>query len=256
MDLKDRYFFVLGGVDNEMEEIKGILEENKIAFTQPEKNWGDIKVTKSQVSEDHAGKVLVFVECRPDETFKNKCIVIDHHGLLRKKPASLIQVSKLLKITPSLRQRIIASIDAEFLSRTIKKFPEHKDMVINIWEEGYKKRFGSEEAWEEFRDNCKKLWEKAKIEGVIGTKTAVVWNSPPSMTMLGALADLEGWACLLICGSPTTRDSVPIFFQGNLRVIDNLIEIGFDRMYFGRRYLGCRAIPAEMLDIITELLDQ
>jgi hypothetical protein len=255
MDLKHKYFFVLGGTDNEMEEIKTILNDNEIGFIQPTVNWGDIKVPNDQIPTEETDKTLVFVECRPQEKTREKeVIIIDHHGKLRRRSASLLQVCKLLQVKPSLKQRIIASIDADFLSKTIHRFPRHKDYILELWEEGYKKRFKNEVEWHEFKKHCQALWKKAKADHVIGDRTAVVWNSPPSMTMLGALANLDGWACLLVCGSPTTHTEVPAFFQGNMIVVDRLIEMDLERSYYGRSYIGFRAIPSEIVEIVKTIL--
>lgn len=249
----DKYGFVLGGVDNEMEEIKRILDKYGIQYIQPQKNWGNIVVDKENIPTDLMQKVLVFIECSPGWEARG-VHVIDHHGEFRTKPASLIQVCKLLRIKPNLKQQIIASIDANFLSATMKKFPRKRKYILKLWEEGYKKKFESQKQWAEFKSYCQNLWQSAKTDNKIGLRCAVVWNAPSSMTMIGALADLDSWACLLVCGSPTTRATVPVFFQGNKWVVDQLITMDFEKKYYGKKYFGARAIPAEIYSTIDQLL--
>jgi hypothetical protein len=255
MDLKDKYFFVLGGVDNEMEEIKSILEKKNIGFVQPQLNWGDIVVTRYSLPANvETTHTIVFVECNPASDIKGKIVLIDHHGQSFNKQPSLIQVAKLLKIKLTIRQQIVASIDASFLKQTIRKFPKQRKAVIKIWRDGYKKKFKTEEEWLMFEKHCRVLWENAKQRNRIAKNTAIVWNAPPSMTMIGAMADLDGWACLLICGSPTTHRPVPIFFQGNKKVIEFLSQLELEKWYRGRRYFGCREIPKKAVELVESAL--
>jgi len=252
MDLK--YFFILGGTDNEMEEIKEILSVRKILYVQPQPDWGDIVISKTQIPPEHHSRVIVFVECRPQTNPDQKFILIDHHGKLSHRPSSLIQVCKLLRIKPTLRQKLVGSIDSVFLKDTIRKYPRNKKQIIKIWEEGYQKKFSSQEEWLEFKNYCQKLWKQAKERYQIAKKTAVVWHAPASKTLLGALANLEGWSCLLVSGSPTTPVPVPIFFQGDKRVIRFLSQLDLENAYYGRGYFGCRGKGREIIKIIDSVL--
>ncbi len=248
-------FFILGGTDNEMEEIKKVLYTDSLFLFQPQTNWGDIKVKfNSLPTPAKTFSVFVFIECRPMGDFPGKVKIIDHHGLLSKKPASLLQLLKLLGKKPTLRQKIIASIDSQFLRKTMRKFPKHQNLIYQIWESGYKKKFATGVDWDVFKNYCLRLWKKSKAENNIGKNTIVVWNSPDSMTYLAALADLESFNCLLVSGSPTTYTPIPVLFQGKKAVVEYLTQLNQERPYWGQGYFGCRAIPSEFVTLVKEAL--
>ena len=239
-----------------MEEIKKILSAQNISFMQPFTNWGEIEI-KAHHLPTNANKfaTLVFVECYPSNEIKAKNIkIIDHHGPQSHKPASLLQTCRLLGVKPSLRQKIIASIDSDFLKETIKKFPRRKKLIINIWESGYKKRFKSKHEWLEFTSKCKHLWSRAKSTPPSIKKYAVVWDSPPSATYLSALADLEGWKSLIIKASPETTRPASMLFQGDRNVVRFLASRKIPFSYHGRGYFGCKLPPRQLIDLISAYL--
>ena len=180
----DNLFFILGGQDNEMAEIIKVLEKHGQPYWQPQLEWGNIKIDNFTLPHDSQGKHLVFVECRPAwlrEEFPltpslakrgqpslyeregrvSSPLIIDHHNHLSENPASLLQVLKLLHLKPTIRQQIIASIDSDFLSRTIAKWPTKKRQILKIWEDGYRKKFDSEEDYLQFKDHCWNLFKQA-----------------------------------------------------------------------------------------------
>ena len=118
-------FFVLGGNDAEMEVIKQLLSQAGQSFVQPRKEWGDHSYNPDdlglEVAPAHTGRqsqggpsydvhvpaavrgysTVVFVECSAvsDWPEGTKTILIDHHGELAYRPASIRQVLDVLEPT-------------------------------------------------------------------------------------------------------------------------------------------------------------
>jgi len=249
----DVYFFVLGGEDNEMAEIKRVLVEKGIDYYQPQTDWGTIEVSKDELPLDAVDKQLVFVECVPDWKQKGVCktdkkmMVIDHHGELCERDASLLQVLKLLKIKPTVRQQIIASIDSNFLWRTIERWPKRREEIIEVWESGYKKKFDREEDFVEFKNYCLNLFKTSKV---LNEKVVVIEKAPESMTMLAAIADLKRLSCILIVGKLNSNKAKPCFFQGDAEVVKMLVKNNFDKSYWGKYYFGCREVPKRFVKVV------
>lgn len=257
MAKNQKLYFILGGVDNEMEEIKRILQKHDLPYCQPQSDWGDIVVDKEALATQYQqGYKYVFIECNPGNNFDSNYKVIDHHGSLSHKPSSLIQLCTFLELKPTLNQSIIASIDSNFIQDTINKFPHRKKLVIRLWESGYKHKFSSEAEWKEFKLRCIKLWRDAKVNSQVALKTAVVWRAPHSNTMIAALADLDKWNCILICGDPKVSNQVPVFFHGNKYVVKKLNELNLAKAYSGRKYFGARAIPLEFVETIKNIINE
>lgn len=268
-----KYYFILGGVDAEMEQIKLILEESSIDYYQPQEHWGSIRVDKGEILasiQDESlnstldNLKLVFVECRPawvaeDEyemyafplKVKDRLVIIDHHNEWRDKPASLLQVCELLQVEPSEKQQMIASIDSDFLKTTIERWPDRADEIINIWETGYAQAFPNQQMYEDFKTQClRRFWYAAQR---MEDDLLVLDQVPQSMTMLAALANLNGLDCALCLGTWESTNEKPCFFQGPPDLVEALTKCNWQKQYWGRRYLGCRGVPGEFLAVVREL---
>lgn len=127
-----RMLFILGGNDLEMVVIKQLLSMAGVKFVQPKKEWGDhsysvrdlnLEVEPSYTVGNGFGGGMMpskitgfdrvcFVECRPADDFPpsnsrgTEVEIVDHHGEQSWRPASILQVLRLLGLklsSPTLR---------------------------------------------------------------------------------------------------------------------------------------------------------
>ena len=85
--------FVLGGEDLEMYTIKQLLEKAGYKWVQPKTEWGNHLYAQNELGElAPPAENYVFVECSPRGEFSANTTVIDHHGVLADRPASVTQV--------------------------------------------------------------------------------------------------------------------------------------------------------------------
>lgn len=92
--------FILGGHDGEMEVIAQLLALCGIRFQQPRRGWGDHRYTEADLGlESGEHKVVYFVEClsTPKRNGEFRYEIIDHHGELAGRPASIIQTITVLR---------------------------------------------------------------------------------------------------------------------------------------------------------------
>ncbi len=247
--METAYFFILGGQDNEMAEIKSVLTSLNIPYIQPQSKWGEIVVSTTDLPQSAQDKQLVFVECKPKIHAKD-AILIDHHNHLSNQPSSLLQVLKLLNIKPNLNQQIIASIDSDFLYHTIKKFPKYKSKILKIWETGYRKNFTSDQEFQIFKSKCQQLIDAAYRPF---PSLLIIYEAPQSMTLISAICNLQNLACILIVGSRQSDKLKPCFYQGPKSVIKKISQYPWQKAYWGKRYFGCRAIPSQFITFINQI---
>jgi hypothetical protein len=109
--------FFLGGYDLEMVTIRDLLRhegaqfhDNKLAWGAKTSAYGDaiVKVT-------HDNWVPVLIELEIDTEIPPEAVVVDHHGNRFAEPASLLQVIKLLELTPSRNDLLVASNDCGYI---------------------------------------------------------------------------------------------------------------------------------------------
>jgi hypothetical protein len=109
--------FFLGGYDLEMLAIRNALELSGQEFHDRQLEWGaqasayamEISIAVAQ------GKTSVLVELGLDIEPPAGTIIVDHHGDQCDKEASLLQVLKLLNITPSREELLIAANDSGYI---------------------------------------------------------------------------------------------------------------------------------------------
>src|ERR1022692_4956202 len=111
-----QYVFFLGGKDAEMERIASVLQAQNIPYHNSSLGW----VAKASSYKDEIqsaikqGQTPVWVELQPDIPYEGS-VAIDHHGPRAHEPASLLQVLKLIGVTPSRMDLLIAANDAGYI---------------------------------------------------------------------------------------------------------------------------------------------
>ncbi len=111
---KKNTIFLLGGYDLEMLEIKRVLDTHKIKYYDENLSWG------ARLS-DYTHKLNRFttyyaIELKIDISGYENINIIDHHGTAHNhKESSLLQILKLLNITPTRDQQLIAANDARYI---------------------------------------------------------------------------------------------------------------------------------------------
>ena len=110
----DDAIFLLGGKDLEMVEIKRVLDTHKIKYYDENLSWG------ARLS-DYQHKLNKFttyyaVELEIDLVGYDNIKIIDHHGNTHNhKESSLLQILKLLDMTPTRDQQLIAANDTRYI---------------------------------------------------------------------------------------------------------------------------------------------
>ena len=113
------YYFLLGGYDLEMVEIRKLLEANAMPFADLHLTWGAKWSDYTAVIEqyhrqtDWQNRPLVGIELsgpRPDFA-----MLIDHHNELSHRPASIVQVAELLGVSLNRFQRLVAANDTGYI---------------------------------------------------------------------------------------------------------------------------------------------
>lgn len=108
----DNMFFLLGGKDLEMEEICQILKEKQIPFADAGLIWDNAKLSAyRQAIGENPDKVIYGVELEADMDLPLNYKAIDHHNELSGGLSSLEQVAKILDVTLSWEQKLIAAND-------------------------------------------------------------------------------------------------------------------------------------------------
>ncbi|KKT92230.1 MAG: hypothetical protein UW92_C0004G0013 [Candidatus Jorgensenbacteria bacterium GW2011_GWA2_45_13] len=111
-----KYYFFLGGSDAEMVEIKKILSENNIPFSDKNLGWGaKASAYAEEIISAKKGKLFpVFVELENDINYDGT--IVDHHGSRAGEQPSIIQVLNLLGlIKPTRWQKLIGANDAGYI---------------------------------------------------------------------------------------------------------------------------------------------
>ncbi|MBQ9034368.1 MAG: hypothetical protein IJ099_00200 [Alphaproteobacteria bacterium] len=127
---KNNLHFFLGGADLEMATIKKLLEKEGVAYSDGNLNWWDASVAayKDEIEKvAKKGKTPVIVElATKDKDGKDIMVlpknteVIDHHNAYAGKPASVLQVCKLLGVEPTAQIKMIAANDVGSVGEMIK----------------------------------------------------------------------------------------------------------------------------------------
>ena len=109
-----KFVFFLGGYDAEMVEIRNILKSGNQEVFDNELSWGaclsSYREELGSLSED---KIPVFIELKPDCSYPEHSIFIDHHDERagKDKKTSIEQVANLLCIKLDRHQQLISAND-------------------------------------------------------------------------------------------------------------------------------------------------
>lgn len=109
----NRYVFLLGGHDLEMEEIANILIANKIIYHDRGLEWGAKLSAYADLFDDTTH--FVGVELTEDIPPPRHYTRIDHHNELGHLPSSIEQVAALLELELTREQQLIAANDRGYI---------------------------------------------------------------------------------------------------------------------------------------------
>jgi len=143
--------FLLGGQDLEMHTIRDILEkegfEEGINLFDKKLSWGAKLSAYEDVVELNPNKTIYAIELEEDIPLPKNYVRIDHHNDYNDREASILQVLKLLGLTPSREQELIAANDSHYIAgmrelcaskeeiKSIRKRDKKAQGVIEIDEE-------------------------------------------------------------------------------------------------------------------------
>lgn len=116
MNTKSLHFF-LGGADAEMIAIKNLLDKKGISYSDAKLAWG---ASTSKYGDEidkvaKEGKIPVIVELAIDSKIPENTINVDHHNENAEKPASILQVCKLLGVKATRKMQLIAANDSGYI---------------------------------------------------------------------------------------------------------------------------------------------
>ncbi len=118
--MKEKIFF-LGGHDLEMLEIKKMLEENRVQFFDKELSWYNAGIEAYQEELKRYGRqqdTCIFgIELHPSVrvVLPENYVLIDHHNQFSGRPASIVQVARLLHADLTRYRRLVAANDSGYI---------------------------------------------------------------------------------------------------------------------------------------------
>jgi hypothetical protein len=111
------YFFLLGGQDLEMQEIRKLLESTGLKegkdFIDKNLKWG-AKLSEYTKNFHHT-RINVCIELTEDSIPPKRYLRIDHHNELTTNEASIEQIAKLLNMQLNRWQKLVAANDKNFI---------------------------------------------------------------------------------------------------------------------------------------------
>lgn len=132
-----KYSFFLGGYDLEMQIIRDLLMTRYQEFFDKQLEWGaKASAYTKEISEVMMeGKVPVLIELELDTELPSSVIVIDHHGNRSGEEASLLQVIRLLGLTPTRDQLLVAANDSGYIPAMFRLGATEKEVSrIRSWD--------------------------------------------------------------------------------------------------------------------------
>lgn len=139
-----RYIFFLGGQDLEMVAIREILcrvlnqnGSKVVGIIDHHLSWGAKASDYKQEIEYAAtrGWTPVLVELAIDIDLPEGAIVIDHHNEFSDRPASILQVIKLLEIKSNWHQQLIAANDSGYIPAMEKMGASTREIDQIRWDD-------------------------------------------------------------------------------------------------------------------------
>ena len=114
--------FLLGGYDLEMLEIKQLLQQHQnntddiIEIADLQLSWGaKLSSYKTFLDKAESYTTIYGIELIEDIAIPANYITIDHHNELANRPASIIQLSKILNIELNRWQQLVAANDSGYI---------------------------------------------------------------------------------------------------------------------------------------------
>ncbi len=110
-----KYYFLLGGNDAEMNEIRNVLSANNMPFADKGLGWGAkaSAYTEEISSAKKEGFTPVLVELENDINYDG--VIVDHHGARASEKSSILQVLDLISQEPNRWQELIGANDAGYI---------------------------------------------------------------------------------------------------------------------------------------------
>lgn len=109
-------FFLLGGHDLEMQEIRNLLKSNGERFADANLDWSNARLSAylpiitNEPDIDYYG-----IELQGDCTLPRHYNRIDHHNDYNNRPASILQVADILGVNPDRYMQLVAANDAGYI---------------------------------------------------------------------------------------------------------------------------------------------
>ena len=128
------FIFFLGGHDAEMLEIREILKQKEIPFYDKNLKWGaKLSDYKDEINNLSDNIQPVFIELKPDISYPENSILIDHHDSRagKKQKTSLEQTAELLNIKLNRHQQLISINDKAHI-KGMKEFGASDDEIKKI----------------------------------------------------------------------------------------------------------------------------
>ncbi|MBN3036606.1 MAG: hypothetical protein JW861_13550 [Bacteroidales bacterium] len=124
------YFFLLGGHDLEMLEIRSILHEKSLPFYDRNLSWG-ARLSHYYDLLDSMKGIPVGIELIRDTTPPEDYIEIDHHNEKSGWPTSIEQVAGLLNIELTDYQKLVAANDRGYIP-AMKQMGASEELICEI----------------------------------------------------------------------------------------------------------------------------
>jgi hypothetical protein len=117
--MRKPYYFLLGGHDLEILEIRDMIDEagyiHIIDFLDKGLNWGAALSTYSYNRQFHPRRINVCIELAEDIKPPKRYLRIDHHNELADRPSSIEQVAELLGVELNRWQQLVAANDKNYI---------------------------------------------------------------------------------------------------------------------------------------------
>ena len=127
----EKYVFLIGGHDLEMQEIIKILEECNCKYIDEGLKWGAnlSSYKKYFKNKEFNEKIFVGLELLKDCELPKNYIEINHHDKKRKLPSSIKQVACLLSIKLNRKQLLISANDGGYIQCLIEQKATDEEII-------------------------------------------------------------------------------------------------------------------------------
>lgn len=250
-----KYHFFLGGKDLEMLEIRKILEEHNIPFSDKGLDWGAAASAYgdeiAQVADQ--GFIPVLVELKVDIDLPEGTKDVNHHDDRSDEPAAILQVVELLQMSPSRWQQLVAINDVNFSHGLLEFGATHTE--IALVRAADRKAQGITDEQER---QAEEAFKQLQVEVVNGIHVGIADNVPHDrFAPIQDFAFLAGNVDLLICIYRENGEH-EINFYWYPELCKVLGEANpYPKSYFGYQFWGSTELdPDEMKQFILNWLSE